>query len=479
MENVMTKEVKTNRVKIPLLTKIGYGTGGICSSITDFSSIYMLFFLTTIAKIPPAFAGTIMMISAVVQAICGPIFGVICDTPSAKGSKKRPFLLHSSYVYGLSFALSYMVIDIFNLPRSIYYLVVVCICSVSYAAYEVAYTSMAACLTSDNDERTKLRSVVLIVEYTGTLIMGVTPPLLLDFFRKSGFSEVYTWQNTALVLALISVAAILICWRTTKGKELSLAPNEIEEEVVPIRLSDLVSLVKFKPFLIVSLAASIYLGYYVMIYGAGYYFMDGTLKLSGGQVSFVYGFITAMCMITVALVGKIAVKIDKKIVFIVAITFTAVIYMFAYVVGIHSFYQLLLFYGLDSINAGAYWTVIYTFLYDVIELDEFKNGKRREATIMGVFSLITVSAAGIFSQFMGIILQVGGYDENLTVQTPKAMKAIFSLITLYPGLCLFASVIIILFYKITKSKQELLIENLELKREGKPYSTVGFEDLLK
>ena len=74
---------------------------------------------------------------------------------------------------------------------------------------------------------------------------------------------------------------------------------------------------------------------------------------------------------------------------------------------------------------------------------------------------------------------MSGYDANATVQSADALAAMKSLFTVWPGLLCVASGIVIILYPVTRKRFELLLMNLDLKRQGKEYTTEGFEKLVR
>ena len=257
------------------------------------------------------------------------------------------------------------------------------------------YYAIAANLTADNDERTKLRSVVVVVETIGSLILGIVPPSLIDFFQTHGYSKNTTWMYTAIILGATASIFIFVCWFATKGKELTLSEDEMEEQEEKMNPKEIIDVLKLKPFLLVAAAAFSFYFYYTMLGNTSYYFMTGNLGLSGTQISFVNAYSIVFNMVTVMICGKIAEKFDKKLVFVFALALSAASYTFFGIFGMKTLTSYVIFCTFDGIQNGAYWTIIYTFLYDIVELDEFKTGKRKEGTVMGFFSLITVAGQAV------------------------------------------------------------------------------------
>ena len=77
--------MRTRKEKITTLTplrKLGYESGlGAESVVYNMFYVFFMLFLTTVVGINPALAGTISLISVLVDAITDPLIGWICDRP--------------------------------------------------------------------------------------------------------------------------------------------------------------------------------------------------------------------------------------------------------------------------------------------------------------------------------------------------------------------------------------------------------------
>ena len=63
-------------MKLSFHTKLSYGIGGVAdNAMYTLAGTFLLFFLTSVAGIQPAAAGTIVAIGSIWEVICGPISG--------------------------------------------------------------------------------------------------------------------------------------------------------------------------------------------------------------------------------------------------------------------------------------------------------------------------------------------------------------------------------------------------------------------
>ena len=77
-------------MKLSFKTKLSYGVGAISdNAMYTLTGTYLMLFLTTVAGVSPAMAGTISAIGSVWEALCAPLWGInrtICSPGSAAGS---------------------------------------------------------------------------------------------------------------------------------------------------------------------------------------------------------------------------------------------------------------------------------------------------------------------------------------------------------------------------------------------------------
>ena len=465
---------------LTLKTKLGYGIGSIAASIMgDFMTGYLLYFLTTAAGLAPALAGTVTLVGTICNAIANPIIGIYADKPSKKGSRKHRLFIRSVFCFGVIALLLFNVIHTnSNIIKGCYYIVLCGLFYFAYATYEVPFYAIAAGLTDDADERTSLSSVQVMTSYAGSFIIGIFVPIMIDKFAYSEKYGNFGWLIIIAMLVMISGLAIFICWLATKHT--GDAPVENCEEENPedkLTVKKVFEMLKNKSVLFVMLSAFFYYIYY-NIYGAvGYYFLSLNLGWSGAKIASYNSIYIALGITFTYLAGRFAVKFDKKKVFIVALTIGSVTFIGARFVGIHTVAQVLTWYFLDTIQMGVFWCLIYTFLYDAIDIDEFHTGVRKEGTIMGIFTLIAVLGQALAGQIAGIFLQFANFDESAATQSKYTLDMIYTLCTFIPGIFLTLCTLMIVLYPVTKKKFELFQENFEKKQKGEEYSTEGFEDI--
>jgi len=88
----MSKRVVSS--KLFFKTKLGYGAAEWSSTLTwTMVSVLFLFYLTDIVGLNPAFAGFVLMVGAMWDAVSDPTVGIISDRFKSRWGRRRPFLL--------------------------------------------------------------------------------------------------------------------------------------------------------------------------------------------------------------------------------------------------------------------------------------------------------------------------------------------------------------------------------------------------
>ena len=101
---------------------------------------------------------------------------------------------------------------------------------------------------------------------------------------------------------------------------------------------------------------------------------------------------------------------------------------------------------------------------DVCEYDELETGKKRQGAIVSLQGLVEALSAGIGTQLLGIILQLGGFDGDAQVQTKQALRWVENSVTIIPAIFLILAFIALYKYPITKKRFEEIQKKLEEKK---------------
>lgn len=461
--------------RLSLGTKIGYGVGSIADSIiVDFVGAFFLFFLTDRVGINPAIAGSVGLIAVLWDAISDPIIGNISDKSTSKYGKRRPFILGSILPILITTILMFKVVDFPGNGNVIFYIVVAVFYWTSYTTFNIPYMALGASLTNDPDERTSLSSIRQAFGFIGLICAISLPGILIGTLIGKGTSPDKAYLLVAVLLGLISSVTIFITWNSTRGKELEYA----EDNEGLSFAKTILSLLKVKSYvIIICVALLVFIGF-TMFAANQMYVVTAILGFGEAEAGQVFLAIALSGTVLSLLISKLTQKFDKKNIFIVFTAITGISMIAMKFIGITSLNQYIAFCLLTNIGIAAFLVLIYNFLYDVIDVIEFRLNSRCSGIVLSYYSFIVKFGKALAVQIIGVVLAVGGYNAQAMEQSSEAKTSILSLSTSIPGMLFMAAAFLMIFYPITVQKVEALNKANENKKIGKSYDTTQFDDLI-
>jgi len=159
--------------RLSLPTRLFYGFGSVAFGVKDNGFSYFLaFFYAQVVGLPAQTVGFAIMIALILDAFVDPIVGQLSDNTRSKWGRRHPWM----YAAAVPVAVSYLLI--WNPPTDwsqgaqVVYLVAVAVLIRSFiSCYEIPSAALAAELTTEYDERTRLLSYRYLFGWAGGLAM--------------------------------------------------------------------------------------------------------------------------------------------------------------------------------------------------------------------------------------------------------------------------------------------------------------------
>lgn len=444
--------------KMTPAVKLGYASASFGDSATySFVNTFLLFFLTTVAGIEPAAAGTIIIVGSVWNTIINPIIGYLSDNCASIWGRRRPFLAVMAPALGASIFLLFTALDIIPAIKSLYYGAVLMIFWTAFTGFFVPHLALGAEYTQDYHERTDLRSYASILNMTGTLVGMVLPSLMADFFVERGLSLEAAWSCTGALVGITSTVSILITVRASKGRDLPCARED--RSVLPkLRMKELfgeyLEVIKLKPVIYLMLTSLFTLICNAMLSSDLMYYFTYNQKMDAKEISMMFLYKTVIAILLILVVKQVSRKTDKRTALMLDFIVGAAGITLMFFVGADTPVLLFVFMLFVTISTSIYWQLMPAIIYDVCEYDELETGHQRQGVIVSLQGLVEALAAGIGAQLLGIVLQLAGFDGNAAVQTETALKAVELSVTVLPAVFLVLAFVCMKKYPITKERFE-------------------------
>ena len=461
--------------RLPIGIKVGYGAAEGANSIT-FTLFYTfaMFFLTDVAKLSPAFAGTIFAVGILWDAVTDPLVGIWSDGLKSKWGRRRPFILAIAIPFGV---VTWLLFTDFNLSPALtkaYFFSLIILYFTVYTLLETPHLSLSAEMTQDYDERTSLVAWRTGWSQMGSVMAGSLPLMMVAYFEQAFNSRTMGWSLMAASFGLVCVPLILLTWRTTRGYELF--PEDTHPGIKDIFQAPITN----RPFRIFAIAYTLALMAMTIGGGVGMYYMTYLMGFSESQISIGLLILFGVSILWIPVIDFVASKLGKRTAWLIFIGIWTLV-QGVFIQFVIQPGDTLLLYCIFFF-AGSGLTSVYmlgwSMIPDCVEVDEYKTGQRREGLYFGFIAFIQKGGCALAMWILGMALSGVGYVPDVA-QSERALMGIRTILGLGEASLLILSILFCYFMPITREKHQALCEAIQLKKEGKPCDEEGFADIIR
>ncbi|MDD6763933.1 MAG: MFS transporter [Firmicutes bacterium] len=452
---------------------IGYGIGAVGEGIgyNVFFSFF-IFFLTTVAGIPPAIAGVISSVAVLWDAVTDPLIGNWSDTTRNPKGRRRPFIMVGSILFGLSIALVFINIDMPTGVKVVYFIVVNAFYWVALTSCVIPHISLGSELTDDFDGRTKLRSCAVTLMGIGTLLANSATLLLVEFYTGLFGSDSAGWAATGVTFGIIIALVYNLCCVIVKGFEPE-NPN-IRQAVEKKSKANTVSTFfknakksfKNKSLVILLVVDFAYNVFVTLGAGLFVYVLSHVYAYDAAQTSTVYLVQGILVIVAAILAGVVARFTDKKIVMASGMLISIIACLLVGLMPV-SGVVMYIYVVLYALGNSAFWTMIYAMSYDCAIVEQIDSGDKPDGLYTSLIGLFMKFGNSLGTLIVGFGLQLVGFSADLQVQTEATLHGIKILFGVAPSVVLAIGFIAAIAYPLTKKKYSELLEVLHDKEENR------------
>jgi GPH family glycoside/pentoside/hexuronide:cation symporter len=451
---------------LPRRTKLIFGLGdwGPATTGTAFM-FFFAFFLTDVARLDPAYAGLVLLIGGVWDAINDPLVGLLADRVHTRWGRRRPFFLFGALPYALTCILLWWTPPwSADLPRAIYFAVAYLLFDTVATLVGVPYTALTPELTEDYDERTRLNGYRMVVSMAGGLIAAIAVPLFADLFpeRKTGYLLM------AAVLGTLGALPYLLLFFGIRERFADIQTQRAFGNPLGLIASFRQTFAN-RPF---RYAAGIYLTAWVtvsLVAALFQYYLTYWMHIAD-QIEIVLGLVQGAALLCVPAVVWLAGRWGKQRAYIVGVAWWALVMLSLAFLPSADRTAVYLLPLLAGLGIAAAHVIPWSIIPDVIEADELATGQRREGIYYGFLVCLQKGGAGLALAFMQWVLRLTGYVAGAE-QAEGVLWAIRLLMGPFPALLLIASIVLAWRYPLTRARHaELRAQVAEQRRLARPES---------
>lgn len=453
-----------------------YGVGAAAYGVKDSGfGTFLLLFYNQVVGVPAATVGFVVMCALIIDAFVDPTVGFLSDRTNTRWGRRHPWM------YGAALPIMLGWILLWNPPTSseqaalgwLFALAVLVRSAVS--AYEVPSQALAAELSGDYDERTRIMAYRYLFGWAGGLLMLVSA--YIYFLAPApgypnGLLNPAGYRGFALAGAIFMGVTILVSAIGTHRQIPYLPKPDARKQSLSENFRELRETVRNRAFAILMLAGvAAYTGQGVT-YAMSNYLYSFVWRFTG--LTFVYFSLALFLGVGIAFVAapRLGARTSKpKAACIAAIT-GSLIGTTPYWLRLAGVFPsldspvmlpaLFAFAALSTASGVTAYILGASMLADVVEDSEMRTGRRSEGVFFagGFFVQKCTSGIGIF--VCGLILAAAGFPAKAVPgQVPVATLDRLTLI--YAGAVLVCSALAAFFYyrfPFGRAEHQLRMERL-------------------
>ncbi len=468
------------------------GQGMIYAMMSSYISDYYL----NVLQLTPMFVLLLMLLARVWDAINDPLMGMIVDRHTTKRGKMRPYIIYAAIPIGILTVLMYLSPNLDKTSLMIYSAIVYVAWGMIYTMADVPFWSLPNVMTPNAEERSSTISFGRTLNGVGSavpevlfLVIGLILPNIL------GTSDGLEYNKLKyLIMSIFTVVIGILLYARSYFhiKERVVIPDVKPVKGEPSRLS---RIFKCKPLMLVILMGILSSGRYMVqaaaVHVARYAFYIGkplegmsdearvaAIEASVSSVKTIFQVCAIVGMFGAMLVMPILMKkFDYKKIVITTCIAGFVASIFTTLIGwfTMNLYICIPFILISCIPLGVLNVITYAMIGDCLDYMELKTGFRDNALgsacqgfVNKLGNALATSGIVLMYMFIGIDPEKMLSSEVIMAATDLAMNqrfAMFSLVSIIPGISLLLCAIPMFFYKISGKNKERMEAELAQQRK--------------
>lgn len=481
--------------KLSVLEKTGYSLSDAAANFVFMTMIlFQLNFYTDTLGIGAAAAGTMLLVGRLWDAFFDPMMGVLADRTNTRWGKFRPWVLWTAIPWGIVMVLAYTVPGFGTTGKVVWACLTNILLMTLYSMNNTPYSALGGVMTGDSKERTSLSSYRFVAAMLAQLIVGgFTLPLVAKFGQGDNAKG---WQMTMTLWAVVCVVFFLITFVTTRERIKPEARQQADAR------GDFRSLMNNGPWIAMFVLTLSHFVYVAMQGGTTFYYFqyyvdkdalfafleeyglamtDSTgvwnslldklglvLNADRSNLSSVGFSLFNISGKIVTVIGVIAsvylsTKYGKKAVAIVGFTLATILMAAFILLPSNAIGATFLLEWARSLAYAPTIPLIWAMFADVADFAEWKTGRRITGLIFATILFALKTGLSLGGAIAGWVLSGYGYVANVA-QTEHALLGIRMTISVYPAIFLAIVVVCLFCYKINKSLNVQIQDELTARR---------------
>lgn len=446
----MTGAVNT---KIKLREKVAYGLGDVGFNFYWTSiSAFLLIFYTDVFGISAAAAGTMLLVTKIIDAFTDPMMGAMADRTKSRFGKFRPYLLWLAIPLAAAGVLTFTTPDLSNNGKLLWAYATYTLMMLLYTAINIPYSALSGVITADSQQRTTLISFRFIGGFTGGVLVTYLIPKMVPVLGQG--NDVLGWQLTMAMFGIAAAVMFLTTFLFTRERiePLSEKPDSI--------LRDLKDLKDNKPWVVLFALALIIMVCIVMRAGSGAYYFRYYVERPDLVGEFLSTYMVALAL-GAASTPLMTRFMDKKKLMMLLMGLAGCLSISLFFVPPNAVGLIFAINIAIGFVLGPKSPLAFSMYADTADYNEWRTGRRATAMTFSAATFSQKLGGALASAVIGWVLALLGYVAN-EQQSDGSQLGILLLMSIIPGVIALISAFVMRFY--TLDSQQLVGIQLDLQK---------------
>ncbi len=387
------------------------------------------------------------LVTKFIDGVSDLIVGYLIDKTNTRWGKSRPWILFGAVPFGVTAVLAFSVPDIGQTGMLIYAYVTYILLSTSYTIVNIPMASILPALSENPHERTVLASCRTFFSSVGSTVVSAFALTLVDKFGNG--NEALGFRIVMIIFGVIGCLVFFFCFFNTKERVM------VQAEKVSLK-ANISCLLHNGPWKLFALNIVWFFGGYVIQASAVIYYF--TYVVQNVAMVQIVATITTLVPIVTNLLAPFFVKLTSKRNLMIGGS------------AVHAGGLLIIFFGgtnvpvliggavIAAAGYGLKGSMHFAMQPDPVDYGEWKSGVNTAGTLSAVNGFIGKVGMAIASSIGAALLQFGGFDAVLSVQSATAQSYITTMYIWVPIVMNIATIITMMFYNLDKIYPQIIKE---------------------
>ena len=437
------------------MQKFSFGFGAIGKdAIFNIVGVFLMFYITDIVGLSPAFVGVMLFVARIWDAINDPIMGVIVDNTRNNIGKFKTWLVIGTIVNAIVTILLFTNFDLPQTAMYVYISIIYIAWGMTYTMMDIPYWSWLPNLTHNPRER---EEISVIPRFFASLAAFTVGTFGLFFIHKLG--DIFGKGSDSIgifVFAVICSAVFIFTigvtvWKVPEDKEME------QQTGIKVNFKDIGRILfKNKELLaIMGVLLTFNLCLQTLNGSIIYYFK---YVVNTEHLFAIFNAMILCEMLGLLMLPRYIKWVGRTKAFNTSITLIIVGLLFILISGFvapQNVITVIVGAGLLRIGSGFMIGITTVSLADVIDYGEVKFGQRNESVITSANTFLTKTSQAVAALIVGLGLSILGYTPN-EAQTALTINGLRILIIVLP--IVFVILAAFLYHKAFHLKGDFLTD---------------------